>query len=62
MAWLIDLPTLERGSKRAKIQASQLITRFMLYQDSWEFFNSLDLQDDFHIHNSFANMHLWLIY
>ena len=24
--------------------------------------NSLDLQDDFHIHNSVANMHLWLLY
>ena len=33
----------------------------MLYQDSWEFFNALDLQDDFHIHNSFANVHLWLL-
>jgi len=34
----------------------------MLYQDSWEFVNALDLQDDFHIHNSIANVHLWLIY
>lgn len=39
-----------------------LITQLMLYADSWEFFESLDLQDDFHIHNSFANVHLWLIH
>ena len=29
--------------------------------DSWEFVNELDLQEDFHIHNSVANMHVWLI-
>ena len=62
IAWLKDMPILERGSKRSKIQASALITRYMLYQDSWEFVNALDLQDDFHIHNSIANVHLWLIY
>ena len=62
LVWLKDLPELERGKKRCKMQASALITRFMLYQDSWEFVNALDLQEDFHIHNSFANVHLWLIY
>jgi len=34
----------------------------MLYMDSWEFVNELDLQEDFHIHNSVANLHVWLIY
>jgi len=43
MTWLKDMPMLERGSKRCKMQASALITRFMLYQDSWEFVNALDL-------------------
>ena len=62
MAWFKDIPVFERGTKRSKMQAANLITRFMLYQDSWEFVNSLDLQEDFHIHNSIANLHLWLIY
>ena len=43
LAWLKDVPVLERGNKRCKMQASALITRFMLYQDSWEFVNALDL-------------------
>ena len=34
----------------------------MLYQDSREFVTALELQEDFHIHNSIANVHLWLIY
>ena len=62
MAWFNDMSFLDRGSKRSKLQASAIITRFMLYQDSWEFADCLDLQDDFHIHNSIANMHLWLLY
>jgi len=62
LAWLNDIATLERGEKRSKMQANALIARFMLYQDSWEFVNALDLQDDFHIHNSIANVHLWLMY
>lgn len=62
LAWLNDIATLERGEKRSKMQANALISRFMLYQDSWEFVNALDLQDDFHIHNSIANVHLWLMY
>jgi len=62
LVWLKDVPFLERGTKRSKMQASALVTRFMLYQDSWEFVDSLNLQDDFHIHNSIANMHLWLLF
>lgn len=38
------------------------MTRFMLYQDSREFVDALQLQEDFHIHNSVANMHIWLLY
>ena len=34
----------------------------MLYQDSREFVDALQLQEDFHIHNSVANMHIWLLY
>ena len=43
MAWFKDYPFFERGSKRSKMQANSLITRFMLYQDSWEFVQTLDL-------------------
>ena len=56
-----DTKEIERGTKRAKLIASSLLQRFLLYQDSWDFINTLDLQDDFHIHNSVANMHLWLL-
>jgi len=34
----------------------------LLYQDCREFVDALQLQDDFHIHNSIANMHIWLLY
>jgi hypothetical protein len=44
------------------LQSTQLLTRFMLYQDSREFVDALQLQEDFHIHNSVANMHIWLLY
>jgi len=53
---------LDRGSHRSKLVATQILKRFMLYMDSWEFVTELDLQEDFHIHNSVANMHVWLIY
>jgi len=34
----------------------------MMYCDSWEFVNSMDIPSDFHINHSIANMHVWLIY
>jgi len=61
LSWFHYNPLLERGTKRSQIQAASLISRFVLYQDSHEFVTALDLQEDFHIHNSIANMHLWLI-
>ena len=61
-AWFADVKVFERGKTRSQLVATQLITRFLLYQDSHEFVNALDLQDDFHIHNSVANMHLWLLF
>lgn len=62
LSWFKDFSILERGQHRSKLQATALLTRAMLYLDSWEFVNALDLQDDFHIHNSLANVHIWLIY
>lgn len=38
------------------------MTRFMLYIDSWEFVNTLDVENDFHINHSIANMHIYLLY
>lgn len=38
------------------------MTRFLLYQDCREFVDTLQLQEDFHIQNSIANIHVWLIY
>lgn len=34
----------------------------MMYIDSWEFVNTMDVENDFHINHSIANMHLYLIY
>jgi hypothetical protein len=34
----------------------------LLYIDSWEFVNTMDVENDFHINHSIANMHVWLIY
>jgi hypothetical protein len=61
-SYFTDIKAFERGSKRSKLQAAQLMSRSFLYMDSWEFVNNIDLEEDFHIHNSVANMHIWLIY
>ena len=61
LSFLTEEKTLDRGARRSKLVAYQLLKRFMLYMDSWEFVTELDLQEDFHIHNSVANMHIWLI-
>lgn len=39
-----------------------MISRFLLYIDSWEFVNAMDVENDFHINHSIANMHVWLIF
>ena len=31
MTWLKDIPVFERGTRRSKMQAASIITRFMLY-------------------------------
>lgn len=62
LTYFTDTKAFERGNKRSALQASQLMARFLLYQDSWEFVNNMNLQEDFHIQNSIANMHLWLVY
>lgn len=52
----------ERGEKRTMSQALMIIQRFFMYIESWEFVNSMDLENDFHINHSISNMHMWLIY
>ena len=61
-SYFTDTKTFERGQKRSYLQAQQLMARALLYMDSWEFVNSIDLEEDFHIQNSIANMHIWLLY
>ena len=39
-----------------------MLSRFLLYIDSWEFVNTMNVENDFHINHSIANMHVWLIY
>lgn len=34
----------------------------LMYIDCWEFVNTMDIPNDFHINHSIANMHIWLIY
>ena len=62
LTYFTDTKAFERGAKRAQLQSQQLMARFLLYMDSNEFVNNMDIEEDFHIHNSIANMHIWLIY
>jgi len=62
LSYFTDVKTLERGEKRSKLQAHALLQRMLMYIDSWEFVNSMDVPNDFHINHSIANMHIWLVY
>lgn len=62
ITWFTDTRAFERGQKRSMLQATTLLTRFLLYIDSWEFVNAMDVENDFHINHSIANMHVWLLY
>jgi len=62
LTWFTDVKAFERGHKRTLLQGTTLMTRFLMYIDSWEFVNQMDVENDFHINHSIANMHLWLIY
>ena len=44
------------------MQATANLQRMLMYIDSWEFVNSMDIPNDFHINHAIANMHIWLIY
>lgn len=62
LTYFTDQSNLERGQKRSVMQANILMSRMLMYIDSWEFVNTMDIPNDFHINHSIANMHLWLIY
>jgi hypothetical protein len=46
----------ERGEKRTSSLALMIIQRFFMYIESWEFVNSMDLENDFHINHSISNI------
>ena len=62
LTWMTDTRAFQRGQKRSLIQSTTMLSRFLLYIDSWEFVNTMDVENDFHINHSIANMHVWLIY
>jgi hypothetical protein len=62
LTWFTDTRAFQRGHKRSLLQSTTLLSRFLLYIDSWEFVNTMDVENDFHINHSIANMHVWLIY
>lgn len=62
LTYFTDTKAFERGTKRSQMQATALLQRSLMYIDSWEFVNSMDIPNDFHINHSIANMHIWLIY
>jgi hypothetical protein len=62
ISYFTDVKAFERGQKRSVMQASTLLQRILMYIDSWEFVNSMDIPSDFHINHSIANMHIWLMY
>ena len=62
LTYFTDTKAFERGHKRSMMQSSTLLQRMLMYIDSWEFVNSMDIPNDFHINHSIANMHVWLLY
>ena len=46
-AWFTDDRFFERNTNRMKITAIQLIERFRMYFDSWEYTEGLELINDF---------------
>lgn len=62
LSYFTDVKNFERGEVRSQLQAHALLQRMLLYIDSWEFVNSMDVPNDFHINHSIANMHVWLMY
>jgi hypothetical protein len=62
ISYFTDVKAFERGQKRSVMQANTLLQRMLMYIDSWEFVNSMDIPNDFHINHSIANMHIWLLY
>ena len=62
LTYFTDTKAFERGQKRSVMQATANLQRMLMYIDSWEFVNSMDIPNDFHINHSIANMHIWLIY
>ena len=62
MTYFTDTKTFERGHKRSLMQSTTSLQRMLMYIDSWEFVNSMDIPNDFHVNHSIANMHVWLLY
>ena len=62
LTYFTDQANFERGTKRSVMQANTIMSRMLMYIDSWEFVNTMDIPNDFHINHSIANMHLWLLY
>lgn len=62
LTYFTDTKAFERGRKRSLMQATTNLQRMLMYIDSWEFVNAMDIPNDFHINHSIANMHLWLLY
>jgi len=62
LTYFTDTKAFERGTKRSKMQVNNVLQRILMYIDSWEFVNAMDVPSDFHINHSIANMHVWLLY
>mmetsp|Transcript_34947 Transcript_34947/g.53649 ORF Transcript_34947/g.53649 Transcript_34947/m.53649 type:complete len:493 (+) Transcript_34947:413-1891(+) len=61
-SYFTDTKAYQRGQKRSQMQSMILLQRILMYIDSWEFVNSMDIPNDFHINHSIANMHIWLLH
>jgi hypothetical protein len=59
--WLTQMRYYERSRHRNNLQAKVVLQKVFQYPDSWEFVNQLDVEEDFHINHSIANMHIWMI-
>jgi len=62
VSYFTDTKAYQRGQKRSQMQAMTHLQRILMYIDSWEFVNAMDIPNDFHINHSIANMHFWLLH
>ena len=50
-----------RGRERSALQANNILKAIFYYPDSREFVDKMENEEDFHISNTIANIHVWMV-